>query len=243
MNPIILYNNHLATATSIVASSTSPGFSPINLMDERPYTYWVAGNSGQQTLTITFNGTKEVDSLGICAHNLKGCTVTLIANGQTIGSIVAPEFAFMIKGNKVNASQVQVIISQNEAESFIGVLFVGKSMEFPEKPNAPYTPFAELVDTDTNISKTNNQLGTDEKNNTVTCNPQFSMLPRTWVNAEYEKFWYASGKVGRWFFYAWDLAICPDEILYMKFAQGSNYQKTYTNINHTDLSLQLEGRR
>lgn len=247
MTPLILHKNLLKTANSVVASSTAPGFSSLALMDERPYTYWKSANNNSQTITITLNSSEDVDCLGICAHNIKGCTVQLQAysggSWQTIGSIIAPEFSFMIKGNSINAQQFRVTISASTEAQFLGVLSIGKALVFPEKPNAPYVPFSESTEAETNISKTNNELGTDEKNNPVTCSPSFMDIQRTWVNSNFEPFWYETGKQGNWFFYGWDLDVCPDEVLYVKFAKGFNYSKNYKTTNYTDLSLSFEGRR
>lgn len=245
MNPLILYKNLIKTANSVYASSTAGGFSVLNLMDERPYTYWKAGVGGQQVITVTLNSPQSVDCMGICSHNLKGAYVEFQAYTsywQTIAAKTAGEFSVVLKGQQVYASQFRIVFTAG-VSAYIGVLSLGKAIVFPERPQAPYNPFMESTESEINISKTNNQLGTDEKNNPVTCSPVFTEVSRAWLKNEFEKFWTEHGKQGGWFFYSWDNDNAGDEVLYVKFAKGFAYSPAYKNSNYADLSLAFEGQR
>ena len=69
MNPMILYDNRFLDGIPM-ATDTSEGFSALNVVDLKTFTFWQAGEPGYEDIAVDCGAAKSADALGIIGHNL-----------------------------------------------------------------------------------------------------------------------------------------------------------------------------
>lgn len=134
------------TGATLTATSSATGFDPENTIDGTTYDYW-RPTSGNATLTADLGEVKEIDYLGIAAHNLGtvGASFQLQhwidgAWTDTTDAYAPNQFDAIATGDKtimlffpsVFTDKIRLVFSASIAFS-VGVIYAGKAFAF-ERP-------------------------------------------------------------------------------------------------------------
>lgn len=137
------------------ATSTADGADVSWLGDGETWSQWMAG-SGTVTVTQTFSASREVDYVGIAAHDLDlaGSTIALeIDTGS--GFAVVPglsgiepsdDSAILFLIEPTEADAVRLVVTAGTAPK-IGVMQAGSSLELPRKATYTALPISESEQT------------------------------------------------------------------------------------------------
>lgn len=179
------------------------------------------------------------DCIGIFNHNLTGCTVSVQynANGTYVTAksfVVEDTKPILMPFTRQESNQWRVVITELNAAIEIAVLFLGEAIYFPFRPRAPYTPMAESIEVNSEISQAGHLLGSVVAHHPVSINPVWEYITRSWFNANIPDFWNDHGKLLKPFFFGWDLENRPDDIFYCWIDPAMVYKEVLTIFNYTD---------
>lgn len=151
-HPRICFHKWPATVT---ATSTSPGTNTAWVMDGQTYNKWRAG-SGNGSITLTFSDARNVNYIGIAAHDfdLAGSTLSVQVNTGSgfenvigLASVVpGDDSAILCLIGPVLATAVRIVFAGPTAPR-IGVLQAGLSMNFPRQCTYAALPISESEQT------------------------------------------------------------------------------------------------
>lgn len=124
----------------------------------------------------------------------------------------------------------------------IGVMMLGKKMQFPWPPDNPVIPKAESMKLASEISEEGHLLGTVLAYNPIQINHKWSNLLRQWTEGTFEQFWNSHAKFIYPFVYAWDLDNRPKEIHFVRINPSFVYQEPLSKHPYADeVQLQMVG--
>jgi hypothetical protein len=175
-NPLICWNNFLeasgVTLTTDGGTEQDDG-AAINATTGTTYDYWKAVPSGSAVnLQFDFNATRSPDFAAISAHNIAdlggtiafqrwtGSTWTGVGTGAvTPTKNEAIGFYFEESGSTRWRLRITNVSSNQEVQ--IGVIFVGRALQVPQRIYQGYDPHLRpnMVDLNTNVSEGGNLLG------------------------------------------------------------------------------------
>lgn len=194
------------------------------------------------------------DALFIFNHNLYtiGATITVqysADGGSTYTDLysfdAATDNAILKTFNEsdIKISQYwRIKLSSMSAAPEIGVLMLGKKMEFPYPPDNQVIPKQESMKLASEISQEGHLLGTVLAYNAIQINHKWSYILRTWIEGHFEQFWNSHAKFNYPFVYAWDLVNRPDDIFYVHVNTEMIYQEPLSKLSYADeLQLQMVG--
>jgi hypothetical protein len=247
-NPIILYDNRLLDGT-LSSSEVMSGFDVNNVIDYRPYTYWVANNSGTNYISVDCVTPKTADCLGIIGHNLYsiGASVSVWSSNNGINWIQRLVFnptsdkALLKTFTQASARYWKLQIVNTSGQPRIAVVFIGNKLEFPYPPNAPFVPYSESIEVESKRSKTGHLLGSVIKYKQIEISINFSDLTRDWVNTYFKPFWDNHASELKPFFWAWDIDYSSD-VFYVTIQDNMKYETPLSMLSYVDkLSLEMRG--
>lgn len=194
------------------------------------------------------------DAIFIFNHNLYtiGATIT-IQYSDTGGASYTDLYSFEADTNKAilkTFNETDVIVSQYwrikisgaSAAAEIGILMLGKKLQFPWPPDNPVIPKQESMKLASEISQEGHLLGTVLAYNGIQINHKWSNLLRQWTEGTFEQFWNSHAKFIYPFVYAWDLTNRPDDIFYVRVNTEMVYQEPLSKLSYADeLQLQMTG--
>lgn len=233
MNPFIFrYNNFLFGTIS--ATDTASGYDVNNIIDYRPYTYWVAASAGTKYITLDGSGNYPGDTLGIAGHNLGTASAKLTVEFYNIGTttweVILDEFTVtsdkpIIKKfpSSKTAYDWRLKIVTASIAPRIGVMQISGRTEFPYPPNAPLTHKQLTPLFDSYESESGYLLGVNHKFTRLQLSHSWSNLSATFIDSTYLPMWEAHLAKGYPFFYAVDLDNAPNEVYYVRIADGDVY--------------------
>ncbi|HAV56602.1 MAG TPA: hypothetical protein DCX45_03570 [Acinetobacter junii] len=194
------------------------------------------------------------DALFILNHNLKtiGATIT-IQYSLDAGVSYTTIHSFVPATNKaqfVIFNLTDIIVSQYwrikitgaTAAAEIGILMLGKKLQFPWPPDNQVIPKQESMKLASEISQEGHLLGTVLAYNGIQINHKWSNLLRQWTEGTFEQFWDSHAKFIYPFVYVWDLTNRPDDIFYVRVNTDMVYQEPLSKLSYADeLQLQMTG--
>ena len=248
MNPIILSNNLLLTAT-LTASGTYSGYDVQNVLDQKPHTYWKAAAAGAANyIQGAWGAGQAVNSVGICSHNLFTIGATIYVEYSSNGAdwTQAATLVPSSNDNIILTFTVQtktywrLKISNSSGIPQIAVLFFGSYLLFDYPPNVPIAPIDEGINSESSQSETGQHLGTVTRFNDKILDRTFSDFTKsTFYTNSFKPFWDTYGKTLNWFFYADDAVNAPGECYYCRFKDGYRLRPEQSNKNYLSLTLNM----
>ncbi|MEW6115391.1 MAG: hypothetical protein AB1553_00620 [Nitrospirota bacterium] len=253
MNPIILYDNRFNDAIP-TATDTAAGYDVLNIRDLRTYTFHKFTGSGTKYYYINCGSGKTADCLAIISHNLgtAGATVSVESSatgawtGEQVerlaGFVPTSDKALLKTFNSATAQFWRVKIVTAAVAAQVGVLMLGTKLLFPYPPDTPYRPYSERIEANTSLSKTGNILGSTIRYYPIDVVAPFSNLTRTWVLDNFKPFWINHGRKLNPFFYAWDLDVYPDDVLFLACSPDMVYELPVSVLAYIDsIILRMQG--
>lgn len=259
MKPCILADNRLADGL-LTASSTALGFDVLNILDRRPYTFWQAASTAAQTVTVDCGSAKPADAIGIMGHNLASAALTVQSsadgaawttrltltpadNGAAMVALAGtanPDTGRLT--SPVSARYWRLQIPARTEAAFIGSLMIGQTLRFLRFPTGGFTPVADSLEAVETDSKSGHLLGVDVRYQVAKVTATFSYPGDTWTRVAFWDFYQANLRSP--FFYAWDLAAWPREVLWARFDRTHTHAPKLDAMGRVDdLSLRLRGVR
>ncbi len=252
MKPVILFDNRFLDGVP-VATDTAPGFSALNLVDLKPFTFWKADSQGGRYISVDCGTDKPADALGIIGHDLSslGGAVSVEASYDGVDwfeqmSPYAPlsDKAFLNLFPETVARHWRLLIDSPLAAPTIACVLLGSRMTFPFPVDAPFAPVKEQVETVGKKSKAGHLLAHHVKYKPYTISAKFSYVDREWVDSVFLPFWQIYGSELHPFFWAWDLDTYPQDVRFVRFDPGYTYAPPVSVLQCYDsLTLELEGVR
>ncbi len=242
MKPVILYYNHLLNAASLSANESSSGYPITNILDYRTYTKWKAQTTGTKVIYVSWGSSIFISAIGFAGHNIKNLELINEDTSETIiNRSISDNKAKLFVFNRVEASSVKIRVTNNSEVPYIGVIFLAEYLEMPEYPDAPYSPIQEEVERDESFNVNGKLIGVNYKYSRVKTSLRLSNVSNSW-KSKFDLFWETHGKLGKPFFYAYDLDNEPDAVIYGRLV--SNYNLPRTIRNYIDsIDLEIEGER
>jgi len=245
MNPIFLYENKLIGAT-LSASETAAGYDVNNLADYRTYTRWKANSSGTKTITITLGSSLPATGIGIVGHNLNGGSISITADGApalTTTNINSNYAQFFYFTQKTGTVWVITIVHPTLTPE-IGVIFLSEYLLMEQTPETPYSPFKEKSEFNSEISKAGHLLGNNFRFSRGNISARFDNLTRSFVNNNVKPFWLNHLSQGKPFFFAWDKVNAPNDVFYVRAAEGMTFDTPVSILERVDsVTIEMEGIR
>jgi len=245
MNPIFLYENRLIGA-SLSASETAAGYNVNNLADYRTYTRWKALSPGTKIITVTLGSPAAVNGIGIAGHNLSGGVIFVDYDEQPaltetdINSNYSQFFYFTQR----TGTTWEIKINQPLVTPEIGVIFLHNYLQMPQPPETPYSPFKEKSEFNSEISKVGHLLGNNFRFSRGNISARFDNLTRSFVNNNVTPFWSNHLSQGKPFFFAWDKVNAPDDVFYVRAAEGMTFETPVSILERVDsVTIEMEGTR
>lgn len=153
--PTLLWDNILEGSTLSESNDSA-----VNLLDYATNTYWVPNSvSPAGNIQFTLDETKGASYLAVASHNLhtNGCTLLLQRYTTTWEDVFSytPEndSIFFVPFNYVEAQDWRIRVEGDSIPS-IGILFLGKALQFETGILPSYTPMYMAEDIDLLTSRT-----------------------------------------------------------------------------------------
>jgi len=254
-NPLLLYDNVFDNGV-ISVTSTSSGYDGNNIKDWRGYTYWKAGASGTNYLTVVCGSARKADCLGIFGHNLYTANATISIQESTDGgtSWVSKKAGFTPTNDKAilttfssyTAARWRVKIeTASTYMPYTAIVCVGKSLQFNRSLSLSMgnvSPHTIGIVADTKRSKTGNLLGNTIRYKPISINAVMPYDLYSFVSSTFWSFWRDHGSELKPFFWALNSTAFTEDIFLMRLTQESAYNFPMDSTgNVIGYSFQMEG--
>jgi hypothetical protein len=230
-HPRILYKNLLEGSGVFTTTGINGGRTLIPNTADR----WTFSSDGN--ITYTLAGVQNVDSIGIGAHNLGGCTVTARYNsGTAFASIVAVNniAIFFHLSSAVIASDITISITNVGVTSrFVGAIYAGVSLQMQRPYFAGSSPINlnRVTKFYSSRTETGNVIGREIRSENFETSADFSNLSNDWYRAYFDPFVESARRYP--YFYSWNFQGYPLDIGYCETTEDINpsYSGTRDLIN------------
>jgi hypothetical protein len=225
-HPRILYQNRLDGSGVSATTGTNANRTLIPNTADR----WAFSVDG--SITYTLAGTQDVDSIGIGAHNLSGCTVTATYNsGTAFASVVAVNniAIFFHLSASVAASDITISIAGVGATArFIGAVYSGIALQMQRPYFAGTSPINlnRVTKFYSSRTETGNVIGREIRSQNFETSADFKNLTNDWYRAYFDPFVESARRYP--YFYAWNLEGYPLDVGYCETTEdiSPSYQGT-----------------
>jgi hypothetical protein len=250
--PIILYDNRLTDGTP-AATDTATGYDVLNIVDNRPYTFWKAASLGTKYITVDCGSAKSADCLAIIGHNLYTAGATVSVESSPDNAVWTERLAgFTPTSDKaalktfVSASarywRIKIITAAIAAQIAVAVL--GAKVQFEYPPETPYHPYSETPAADVERNKNGHILGVSTYNPVLVLQARFGLISRTWLDAYFIPFWQNHARLFKPFFFAWDLDTYPADVFFVSINDDMAFETPFSFLAYVDvISLTMRGVR
>ncbi|AWB48885.1 hypothetical protein HYN69_10560 [Gemmobacter aquarius] len=220
-NPAVLWSNALGRGT-LVASTAAADGAAANALGPQTYDFWTP-TAMPATLTATLPAAELVDCFAIAAHNLgtKAATVTLAYSVDLVAAYIdvatltpTDDDAQMLVFPAVSARRLRLTVAGASIPS-IGIASIGKRLVFPGGIQPGYVPFdrARRVQLLGGSTLGGHFLGNRVTRRGADMSVKFTVLPRTWADADLVPF-NAHYDAGGAFFFAGSPSFLPQDCAY-----------------------------
>jgi len=244
-NPIILAENILELGTP-AATDTASGYDVANIIDRRPYTFWVAGGAGTKYVTVDCGTSQTADALGIVGHNLYTASATVSVEcsddnfaAETVEALAgftpSSDYALLKTFTSKDKRYWRIKIVTAAVAAKIGVAFIGDRVTFDKAPIADFDPFPETVVAQTTRSKTGHLIASAQRYIGSRIVAEFRGVLASWISSTFRSLWDSYLAKLYPVFWAWDITsdstgvyfvVIPDDFtLSMKIGElGTDYR-------------------
>lgn len=246
MNPVLLYDNKLLTAT-LSSSTLVSGYNVQTVKDMRPYTFVKFNAAGTNYVQGLWGAATAVNCVGIAGHNFATVSAVVSIEHSTNGSDWTEAATITPSTNNTIifsfASQTKaywrVKVVNSSGLPYMAVVYFGVAILFDYPPNGPLSPFAENIIAEENESETGNLLGVNIKFNKIELSRLWEQQTKTFYDTYFKPFWNNHGKLLKPFFYADDLTARADEAHFVRIKKEFVNSPQYSRADIYD-SIQLE---
>ena len=202
-HPRILYDNLLIGST--VTNTT--GTSPTHVLIPNTANRWEISVDGSITFTLPIN--TNIDSIGIGAHNLSGCTITATYNSGTAFASVTPVnniAVFFHLGTAVGSDSIKISITNvGSTDRFIGAIYAGIALQMQRPYFGGSTPInlSRVTKFYSSRTEAGNVIGREIRSQNFSTDVDFSNLSNGWYRTYFDPFVESARRYP--YFYAWNL--------------------------------------
>lgn len=219
-SPLIGWHNIVAT-DNVSESSAAAGFPVTELANPATDLYWLAADTGAQSLTVTTNTADDLDYVAIAGHNLATAEVAISIEGDDGGGfdeLIAPvmladDRPAIFRFPRQPLQSVRVVLASGAAPASIAVLRLGALIVVPRKIGVGHIPinYAREANVITGMSENGRYLGAVQVGETNKSAIEFRNLSPTWYRETLDPV-IASRRP---FFWAWRPTTYPLEVGYV----------------------------
>jgi hypothetical protein len=248
--PLILYDNRFldGAGATLTATDTAAGFSVLNIMDLRPFTFWQAASAGEKYLTISSVG-GGIDSLAIMGHNLHtaNATVSVLSSDDFVnwterlaGFIPASDKALFKAIEHVHAQHWALKIVTAAISPRVGVCILGERLVFPRYLTGSFDPFPEKINGVAARTKAGHMIQATLSNISVSVKASFKEILPSWIESTFRPAWDAHLSQLKPFFWVWDVTNHPADVFFLSIPEGFNLSMPYDPYRRS-MNLTFEG--
>lgn len=248
--PYILYDNRLDDGTP-TATTTASGYSVLNLSDWRSYTYWKAGSTATQYITVDAGSAKAADSLAIISHDLftRGASISVECSSDNFGAdITVALAAFAPTSDKaifktftsISKRYWRLKITGLTAACFMGILVIGARLTFNRYLTEEFDPIGEEPVGESLESVQGQPLGSVVsfvKNNSKI---SLRIISDSWFTNTFKPAWDNHISKFKPFFFVWNFTNFPTDIRLMWLSPGQRLEAPYEGLTRK-FSLEFHG--
>ncbi len=247
--PIILAENILEEASTLVATNTATDYDVAHLVDRRPYTFWKASAAGTLYLTANLGEAVAADALGLVGHNFgtaeAAVTLQHSANGTDWTTVVtefepATDRAIMKTFTSVSKQYWRLKIVTASVAPYLAVMFIGARLDFPRYVLGEFDPGPERLYVTSATSKAGYPLGATLRYVGHDISVSFQNLTDTWVRNTFKPVWDEHLSQLKPFFWAWNLADYAADVYYVQVPDNFSLTTPYNPVRR-NLSLEFKG--
>jgi len=192
-HPEILWENvfRLSGATVSVSSEVAGNLKE-KAYDYRPKSYWYTSAGGTQYLRVNCGASRTIDMLCMMEHNLFSQTATVkvwetnaswVHQGGVLGEKTpGSDEPFYLDCTSTSAQYFEVEFTGLDAALFVGVIFLGETLELPRNPGPGFNSNEQIAIGRNNRTMEGQPVGTNVRYIAKPYNAQFFDLDITWVN-------------------------------------------------------------
>lgn len=243
--PVIGWQTLLTTA-NIAATSEDADYPAIRLANPNTNELWVSESTSTQYLTVTLDGTVDVDYLAVARHNFGTIGAALTVEGDTgsgyaaVSDQVAPAddkvliFRFAPAAYTGLRLKIESVSAEPQAATmFVGALLV---MERGVQPGHTPLPYGRVRDIVSGLSQSGNFVGRIESGSKLRSTASFKVLTPAFVRGDLAAFLAYSGP----FFFAWSPQTYSTEVGFAWCVNDPIPVPSHLS-GFTDLTLEMEG--
>lgn len=242
--PIALFDNRLNDGVP-VASSSAAGFSPLNLRDMRPYTFWKPA-AMPATITVDCGTAKTIDSVAIFAHDMSASATVVDVLSSTDNFATSTNEAFV---SPTTTAPVLLTFAPTAARRYwrlsfagaaptIGLVLLGNRLTFPRRLVQGFDPIGRESVGDTNVSEKGHPLGRDVQFEAWKASLDFRRIDGAWLRSTFLPAWQAYLRGKPWIF-SWDPDDHPGESRLVM--SGESFKAMSMEGTSTGLSFDVSG--
>jgi hypothetical protein len=254
--PIIAWQNILEDS-DFATSSSQAGFTALNTIDWRPYTYWKGELDSPWWIESSTAYTRTANCIVIYSHNFREVRIPVLwlqrSDDGTTWIDVWSRALDPLPNNRI------IIAKFAEASArwwrlyfdtayvtpvvapYIGIWWLGQSLDFPEGIPWGSNPIAQKIVSNAQRSQTGQLLGAVRNYLQLRFDLRISYLPDDWIRDNFEPFWQQAGSLLRPFFFAWDYENFEKDAFLASVPEDAVLDTPYTAPNKRDLALTLVG--
>lgn len=243
----LLSDNRFLDGTP-TATSTAVGYSVGALTDWKTYTYWKAASASTQYLTVDCGSPKYADTLGIASHNLAAHASLITVDGSddnvtwvtALAATASTSGVILLKlATPATRRYWRVVISNQSAASYIGILCLGARMQFEDGIDGEYTPYVETAHAEIEISQAGHMLGATLAYVGRDAEYSWAYITDGWFRNTFMPVWTTHLSLYKPFFFTPDYAF--GDALLWRVKNGSGIDGRYYVTGRRRFSLSLTG--
>ncbi len=251
--PAVLSDNRFADGVPVSSTAVDVGYSVLNLIDWRPFTFWRVTGTGTHFITIDCGSARSADTLAILAHNLAslGATVSVECSSDNFAAETVVALAgFVPASDRViyrpftavsrRYWRLRIVIS-GSFSPYLGILCVGARVEFPYQPDKGFDPWPQTVKARGERSTVGQLLGVVRQYVEIAPRPTWTKLDPAWVAATFEPWWDGHASKLIPFFWSWEPGEHAAQTLLVSLADGFTLSRPLQSGIDQSISLELVG--
>ncbi|MBI1397075.1 MAG: hypothetical protein GC151_13950 [Betaproteobacteria bacterium] len=245
--PLILYES-IFTDGTVTASTTATGFSPLNLADWRPYTWWKP-TAMNADVYIDAGAARTIDYWALFGHDLYSKGVTNVYLYGSSSAVYSPQtlvdsFVPSSDGPVVRTIASsgswrywRITVAGSTAPS-LAIAAVGNKLQMPRFLPRGFDPILRNPVSTVNRSQAGNPLGRAIQFEEWRSELAFTRVDWSWLRATWQPAW-RNHLRGSPFLFAWDVTDHADEV-YLVQATGG-YSAPHVGGSLAELRFEVSG--
>lgn len=250
--PQIGYDNVLTYPTTSITTSYAEVDHPIDLaINGYTNDAWIGESGSLNTIGVTLDSAYDVNYIGIAAHNLHKSNAGFRLLSTDDGWSTSTDLTGWVKPS--NDSPVMVVFDVNNAleyriqidaavgvQPFVGVMYVGKTMQMERKIAPSFEPIALARDSKVvnNLSVGGNFVGRSIIRQGASGRLTVDNLTPSWVRSEWMSFIDHAERLP--FFFGWALGSFPWEVAYC-WTDRNIRTPSYSKPKRMKVTLDMKG--